>query len=177
MAALVVVAFASIIAFFVGSAKIEENRESAGRLWAPLIAGLQALLPTWLVDAIPTLILLAVIALVAVLLLRAFWSLTGQALRRVRVRVLALTGEVATWHQAAALTERGLIRGGADAYTNMMADYSTKFGARVLAARNELAALGYTDDQLDNYYENPTNLIGVRIVHERLGALALRLPG
>lgn len=57
-----------------------------------------------------------------------------------------------------------------------MALYSQNFGARVIATREELAQKGITDKELDDYYENPTNPIGIRIVAERLGSLAERLP-
>jgi len=58
-----------------------------------------------------------------------------------------------------------------------MALYSQRFGARVIAMRNELADAGLTDPELDQFYEHPTNPIGIRIVAERLGALAERLNG
>jgi hypothetical protein len=53
--------------------------------------------------------------------------------------------------------------------------YSQQFGARVIATRNELAGRGLNDAELDRFYEHPTNPIGVRIVGERIGALAIRL--
>lgn len=57
-----------------------------------------------------------------------------------------------------------------------MSQFSTKFGARLIATRNELAEQGLTDRELDSLYTHPTNPIGIRIVAERLGALAEKLP-
>jgi hypothetical protein len=54
--------------------------------------------------------------------------------------------------------------------------YSQRFAARVIAARNELAEQGLRDEELDRFYDHPTNPIGVRMVGERIGALAERLP-
>ena len=50
--------------------------------------------------------------------------------------------------------------------------YSLKFGAKVIAIRNQLSENGLQDEQLDQIYEHPTNSIGIRIVAERIGALA-----
>lgn len=50
--------------------------------------------------------------------------------------------------------------------------FSEKFGAKIIAMRNALAQKGLTDKELDSHYEHPTNPIGIRIVGERLGALA-----
>ena len=52
-----------------------------------------------------------------------------------------------------------------------MAIYSQKFGANVIAIHDELAAHGYKDVELDKFYQNPTNPIGIRTVAERIGAL------
>ena len=57
-----------------------------------------------------------------------------------------------------------------------LALYSQRFGARVIALRNELAERGFADQQLDRFYEHPTNPIGMRIVGDRIGALAETLP-
>ncbi|TAL13914.1 hypothetical protein EPN95_04470 [Patescibacteria group bacterium] len=54
--------------------------------------------------------------------------------------------------------------------------YSLSFGAQVIAARNELLKHGIIDKELDTYYEHPTNPIVMRIIGERLGALAESLP-
>ncbi len=54
--------------------------------------------------------------------------------------------------------------------------YSKQFGARVIAIRNQFAQQGLTDKELDQFYEHPTNPIGIRIVGERIGALAEQLP-
>jgi len=178
-ALVLVVGFVVFVGFVVGSAKLEENKDAAARFWTPVIQLFQVS-PSWWAEhaeVVSRVALFGVLLVGAVIVVKLFWSSTGRALRKIRARLLALTGEIAAWHAAMKLTEPALIRSGPDAHTNMMADYSTRFGARVIAARNELAALGYTDAQLDSYYEHPTNLIGVRIVHERLGALALRLPG
>ncbi len=56
-----------------------------------------------------------------------------------------------------------------------MALYTQKFGARVRAIHDEFARNGLHDDNLDGFYENPTNPIGVRYVGEAIGALAQRL--
>ncbi len=56
------------------------------------------------------------------------------------------------------------------------ARYSQQFASKVIAARDELARQGLTDPELDSFYQDPTNPIGIRIVAERLGALAERLP-
>ena len=62
-----------------------------------------------------------------------------------------------------------------DYSTQTMALYSRRFGARVIAMRNELAVEGFRDDELDGSYKHPTNPIGIRIVAESLGALAHQL--
>lgn len=56
-----------------------------------------------------------------------------------------------------------------------MNQYSIKFAARVLSARNSLFSRGLCDEELDKFYEHPTNAIGIRIVGERLGALSEKL--
>jgi len=53
--------------------------------------------------------------------------------------------------------------------------YSIKFTPQVVAIRNELASKGLRDEQLDKYYEHPTNLNEIRIVAERINALAGRV--
>ena len=60
-------------------------------------------------------------------------------------------------------------------HTETMSQYSTKFGSRVIAVRDELAKNGLKDKELDSFYEHPTNAIGIRIVGERIGALAEKL--
>jgi uncharacterized protein YdcH (DUF465 family) len=57
-----------------------------------------------------------------------------------------------------------------------MTRYSREFAPRVIASREEFAKQSVTDPEFDRYYEHPTNPIGIRIVGERLGALAERLP-
>lgn len=54
--------------------------------------------------------------------------------------------------------------------------YSIQFASKVISIRNELAENGFEDRELNSNYERPTNPIGVRIVGERIGALAERLP-
>ena len=56
-----------------------------------------------------------------------------------------------------------------------MNQYSIKFAARVLSARESLFSRGLHDEELDRFYKHPTNPIGIRIVGEHLGALAERL--
>jgi len=56
-----------------------------------------------------------------------------------------------------------------------MNQYSIKFAVRVISARNSLFSRGLFDEELDKFYEHPTNLIGIRIVGERLGALSEKL--
>ena len=76
--------------------------------------------------------------------------------------------EPATWHR----DTRAMI-----AYMGeTMATYSLRFGARVIAAHNELAITGLTDPELDRFYARPTNPLGIRVVAERIGALAQQLP-
>lgn len=53
-----------------------------------------------------------------------------------------------------------------------MSLYSEKYALRVIAIRNEFADKGYQDSELDRSYEHPTNPIGIRIIAERIGALA-----
>lgn len=57
-----------------------------------------------------------------------------------------------------------------------MNQFSVKFGARVIAMRDELLEQGLTDKELDSFYHHPTNQMGIHIVGERIGALAERLP-
>lgn len=52
---------------------------------------------------------------------------------------------------------------------------SQLFGSRIIAIHDELAKQGLRDGQLDSFYEHPTNPIGIRIVGERIGALAERI--
>lgn len=54
--------------------------------------------------------------------------------------------------------------------------YSLSLAPSVIAMRQRLAERGLIDGELDKFYEHPTNAIGIRIVGERLGALAERLP-
>jgi len=74
----------------------------------------------------------------------------------------------ATWHEDA------------DAMTRYSGEtrnvYSQKFGSKVIATYNMLSDAGLRDSELDRFYEHPTNPIGMRIVAERIGALAERLP-
>lgn len=56
-----------------------------------------------------------------------------------------------------------------------IAFYSQMFAPRVIAMHDELAKQGFRDGQLENFYEHPTNPIGIRIVGERIGALAERI--
>jgi len=56
-----------------------------------------------------------------------------------------------------------------------MNQYSIKFASRVITIRNEFSSLGLIDEELDKFYEHPTNFIGIRIIGERLGALAEQL--
>ena len=53
--------------------------------------------------------------------------------------------------------------------------FSRNYGAKVIAVRNEFAARGIADPELDSFYEHPTNMIGMRIVGERIGALGERI--
>jgi len=57
-----------------------------------------------------------------------------------------------------------------------MAIYSQTYAPKVIAFHDELASKGLTDNELDSFYQNPTNPTGIRIVAEHLGALAERLP-
>lgn len=53
--------------------------------------------------------------------------------------------------------------------------YSERYAVKVRALRDDLDALGIRDRELDSYYEHPTNILGLRALGERLGALAERL--
>lgn len=57
----------------------------------------------------------------------------------------------------------------------IMNQYSIKFAVQVISARNSLFSRGLCDEELDKFYEHPTNAIGIRIVGERLGALSEKL--
>lgn len=57
-----------------------------------------------------------------------------------------------------------------------MKQYSSKFGPEVVAVRNELANKGKQDKELDNYYRDPSNSNEIRLVAERIRALAGQLP-
>lgn len=57
-----------------------------------------------------------------------------------------------------------------------MSLYSQRFASRVIAFRDAFAQGGLVDRELDSFYEHPTNPIGIRIVGERIGALAEKLP-
>jgi hypothetical protein len=53
-----------------------------------------------------------------------------------------------------------------------MALYSETFAARAIAIRNEFARQGFRNSELDSFSRETTNSIGIRIVGERIGALA-----
>jgi hypothetical protein len=57
-----------------------------------------------------------------------------------------------------------------------MDQYQVKFGARVIAVHDDFAKRGLRDEKLDKLYEYPANPMGVRMLGERIGALAERLP-
>ncbi len=54
--------------------------------------------------------------------------------------------------------------------------YSSTFGSRVAAIRNALAKKGLTDQELDGEYEAPVNTNSIRLIAERIGTLAEKLP-
>ncbi len=56
-----------------------------------------------------------------------------------------------------------------------MSIYSERFGARVNEMRNAFAREGLKDEQLDRFFEHPTNPTSIRIIGERIGALAEQL--
>lgn len=56
-----------------------------------------------------------------------------------------------------------------------MNQYSIKFASHVIAIRNELTSVNLKDEDLNRFYEHPTNPIGIRIVGERIGALSEKL--
>ena len=53
--------------------------------------------------------------------------------------------------------------------------YSVKFSSKVMLARDQFKEKGFTDSELDKFYEHPVNQIGIRIVGERLGLIANKL--
>ena len=71
-----------------------------------------------------------------------------------------------------------------DADTNKMrrysdqtrGEFSKQFMPEIIAVRDALAREGLVDEELDRFYDHPTNQIGMRIIGERIGALALQLP-
>lgn len=74
----------------------------------------------------------------------------------------------ATWHRDVSLIVRH--------YEQIRGKYAIRFGARVLAMRDELAKRGLQDPKLDEEYRDPVNPIGMRWVAEAIGALAGKLP-
>lgn len=54
--------------------------------------------------------------------------------------------------------------------------FSRRFASRIIEIRNELAAAGAVDEELDRHYEYSTNYIVMRIIAVRIGVLAERLP-
>jgi len=53
--------------------------------------------------------------------------------------------------------------------------YDVKFGSRVVAIREEYVKLGIKSDRLDQFYEHPTNPLGIREVALGLAELAAKL--
>ena len=53
--------------------------------------------------------------------------------------------------------------------------YDVKFGSRVVAIREEYLKLGIRSDRLDQFYEHPTNPLGIREVALGLAELAAEL--
>lgn len=75
-------------------------------------------------------------------------------------------------------TEQGFQRRQQDIVSYMhetMNLYDEQFAAEVVAMRDELKRNGLESPELDARYEHPTNPLGIRVVAERLGALADRL--
>jgi len=60
-------------------------------------------------------------------------------------------------------------------FEETMTQYSEKFGVRVIATHRELAESGITDSELDTRYQSATNPLGIRLIGERIGALAERI--
>jgi len=60
-------------------------------------------------------------------------------------------------------------------FQETMSIYSQKFAGRVLAIHNEFAELGLRTEELDRFYEHPTNPLGVKAVGEQIGALSERI--
>lgn len=55
--------------------------------------------------------------------------------------------------------------------------YVRDFAGKIAFLRQELIKRNLQDKELDNFYEHPTNYIGLRNVAMRLAALAEQLPG
>ncbi len=56
-----------------------------------------------------------------------------------------------------------------------MSMYSELFGPRVIEMRNAFAREGLKDEQLDRFFEHTENPASIRIIGERIGALAKQL--
>lgn len=62
-----------------------------------------------------------------------------------------------------------------DYYLQTKKMFSLNFGAKVISIHDELKENGLEDNELNIFYENPTNPLGMTRVGERIGALALKL--
>jgi hypothetical protein len=54
--------------------------------------------------------------------------------------------------------------------------YSMQFASRVIAIHDEFADNGLNDNELNKFYKYPAGLIGMEVIAEHIGALALKLP-
>jgi hypothetical protein len=61
------------------------------------------------------------------------------------------------------------------AFSGMMSDFDSKFGAKVVRLHDELSEAGFQDLRLERAYEHPTNTFGIRDVAFSLGALGERM--
>jgi len=57
------------------------------------------------------------------------------------------------------------------AFSDMMSDFDSRFGAKVVRLHDELREAGFEDPRLEQSYEHPTNTFGIRDVAFALGAL------
>ena len=60
-------------------------------------------------------------------------------------------------------------------HTETMSIYRERFAGKVMHLVEEAKRLGYMDEELNRYYEYPTNTLGIESVSNRMKVLALRM--
>ncbi len=120
----------------------------------------------------------------AVVLLLAMSLLTGYlSNRQLRTQVVSLSSDIVAFAE-----ERNRLmpvegKPNWDEYTRTLGRltdetlslYTQRYALRVAKARREFARRGLTDDQLDKFYDRPKTPLAIRMVSERLEALARQL--